>query len=162
MPYTYKEKTITNGITIAASIDLVWHAWTISERVSQWFAPMAVVEAQIGGAYELYFIPGNETSMNTKGCKITQLTKEEVLQFTWKGPDPFKEVMNEDGDLTIVTVTFEPNNEKGTKVSLEHSGFKDTEAWDNAFKWHEAAWNDVLSSLKSALENGEGILCCQP
>jgi len=54
---TTNNRTIINEITINAPLNLVWYAWTISERVSQWFAPEAVVEAIEGGAYELYFIP---------------------------------------------------------------------------------------------------------
>src|SRR5690606_28762688 len=99
----------------------------ISERVSEWFAPEAVVELREGGAYELYFIPGNRTSMNTKGCKITKLINEKELHFTWKGPDEFEELMNKEDELTIVNVSFKSINDNSTKVIVEHIGFKDHE-----------------------------------
>ena len=156
------ENVITKEITINAPVNLVWLAWTISERVSEWFAPEAVVEAYECGTYELYFIPGNREEMNTKGCKITRIEKEEVLCFTWKGPDQFSTIMNNENKLTNVNVSFQSMNEETTKVNIEHVGFKTDDIWTEAIRWHEMAWSGVLSSLKVALEKGEGNLCCQP
>ena len=161
MTISTNDKTIINEVTIHAPVDLVWYAWTIPERVSEWFAPETVVELKEGGAYELYFIPGNRTSMNTKGCKITKLINEKELHFTWKGPDQFEALMNKEDELTIVKVSFLSINDNFTKVVVEHSGLKDNEDWLEAINWHEMAWSGVLDSLKSALEKGEGNLCCQ-
>lgn len=36
---TTNDKTIINEVTINAQLHIVWYAWTISERVSEWFAP---------------------------------------------------------------------------------------------------------------------------
>ncbi|MCH1627723.1 SRPBCC family protein [Ferdinandcohnia quinoae] len=162
MTTTTNDKTITNEVTVQAPLDLVWYAWTISERVSEWFAPETVIEAQDGGAYELYFIPGNKTEMNTKGCKIINLVDGEELRFTWKGPDQFESIMNNENELTAVTVRFESVTTNSTKVVVEHTGFKDHDNWKEAIEGHQMAWAGVLSSLKSALEKGEGNLCCQP
>ncbi|MCG7344853.1 SRPBCC domain-containing protein [Sporosarcina sp. ACRSL] len=156
------DKAISKEVTIHAPLNLVWHAWTISERVSEWFAPETVVELREGGAYELYFIPGNHTNMNTKGCKITKLINDKELSFTWKGPDPFEALMNKEDELTIVNVSFKSINDHSTKVVVEHIGFKDHEDWTEAINWHQMAWSGVLQSLKSALEKDEGNLCCQP
>ena len=162
MTTTTNDKAIIKEITINAPLNLVWYAWTISERVSEWFAPETVVEAKEGGAYELYFIPGNSKGMNTKGCKITKLINEKELHFTWKGPDQFEAVMNKENELTKVKVYFELIDDDSTKVMVEHIGFKDNADWSEAINWHQTAWSGVLGSLKSALEKGEGYLCCQP
>ena len=162
MSTTTNDQAITKELIINAPLDLVWFAWTISERVSEWFAPETVVEAREGGAYELYFIPGNKTSMNTRGCKITKLIEEKELHFTWKGPDQFEALMNKENELTIVHVSFELVNDNSTKVIVKHTGFKRIEEWTEAINWHQMAWSGVLDSLKSALENGEGNVCCQP
>lgn len=162
MNTTSKEKVLTQTETIKVPLNLVWYAWTISERVSEWFAPEAVVEPKEGGPFELYFEPGNTTGMNTKGCKIIKLVEGKELQFTWKGPDQFTEIMNQDNELTIVNVHFEEVDKETTKVIVEHTGFKDNDIWADAVKWHQMAWSGVLHSLKSALEKGEGNLCCQP
>lgn len=159
---TTNDKAITVEVTINTPLDLVWYAWTISERVAEWFAPETVIEAREGGPYELYFVPGNRTSMNTRGCKITKLNHEKTLHFTWKGPDQFETLMNNEKELTTVQVSFDRVNENTTKVTIEHIGFKDNEEWHEAIDWHQMAWSGVLESLKSALEKGEGNLCCQP
>lgn len=100
--------------------------------------------------------------MNTKGCKITKFINEKELQFTWKGPDQFESFMNNENDLTTVNVSFTPIDEHSTKVVIQHTGFKDRDDWVEAINWHDMAWSGVLESLKSALEKGEGNICCQP
>lgn len=162
MTTTTNGKSIMKEITINVPLNLVWYAWTISERVSEWFAPESIVEPKEGGAYELYFIPGNKAGMNTKGCKITKFINEKELQFTWKGPDQFESFMNNENDLTTVNVSFTSIDEHSTKVVIQHTGFKDCDDWVEAINWHEMAWSGVLESLKSALEKGEGNICCQP
>jgi phenylpropionate dioxygenase-like ring-hydroxylating dioxygenase large terminal subunit len=100
--------------------------------------------------------------MNTKGCKIIKLVNEKELGFTWKGPDQFESIMNSENELTSVHVRFVAIDTKSAKVIVEHTGFKDDDNWKEAFEWHQMAWAGVLSSLKSALEKGEGSLCCTP
>ena len=151
---------IVKSIGIAASPELVWRAWTESGRITEWFAPAAKIEPVAGGAFELYFNPQNKESMSTKGCKILKLEAPEQLAFEWKGPDPFAAVMNEGGSLTVVEVTLEPV-EGETLVSLRHTGWKDSPEWAPAKAWHMEAWEQMLASLKSSLESGEGILCCE-
>lgn len=153
---------VLKEVTVNASLDLVWYAWTLSDRVSTWFAPEAAIEPKLGGAYELYFIPGNKEGMNTRGCKVTQLVDKKELHFTWKAPDQFADLMNDKDCLTIVQVSLEEIGPEMTKVTVEHSGFKADEQWAEALEWHKMAWSGVLGSLKSAIETGKGDLCCQP
>lgn len=158
----YVTNAVEKEIVVGTPVDLVWYAWTMADRVCQWFAPEAIVEAKDGGPYELYFVPGDKTGMNTRGCKILSLVPGNELIFQWKGPDQFQALMNKENELTTVQVTFESIDVSHTKVSVKHKGFLDGQAWDEAEKWHEIAWTGVLSSLKSALETGKGDLCCQP
>lgn len=153
---------VNNEITVNLPIELVWHAWTISDRVAQWFAPETNIETEVGGAYELYFVPGKKSGMNTKGCKILNMDHFKQLVFEWKGPDQFSSLMNETYPLTKVTVNFEKVRDDTTKVIVVHTGFKAGDAWNEAKQWHEMAWSGVLKSLKNALETGKGELCCQP
>ncbi|MBY0087947.1 MULTISPECIES: SRPBCC family protein [Brevibacillus] len=148
-------------IEVSSSIELVWWAWTRKERLVQWFAPDATIEPYLGGAYELYFHPANRDQMGTKGCIITHFEPKERLGFTWKGPDEFADTMNHEDALTYVLVTLSEAGGK-TQVLVEHFGWKEGEEWEKARGWHEMAWSHVLGSLKSALESGEGDLCCFP
>jgi uncharacterized protein YndB with AHSA1/START domain len=154
-------ESIREEVVVAASPDIVWHAWTISERVAVWFAPAANVEARVGGAYEVFFDPTNRNRMGTLGCKVTALEQQQRLEFQWKGPDQLAAIMNDESNLTVVRVTFTPEVE-GTRVAIEHTGWGDGEEWAKARAWHVMAWKQVAGSLKSALESGQGDLCCQP
>ncbi|WP_223067536.1 SRPBCC family protein [Paenibacillus caui] len=57
-------------------------------------------------------------------------------------------------------ITFQSLNGE-TKVTVKHEGWKGSEEWEQAKEWHVQAWEQVLSSLKSKLESGEGALCCK-
>lgn len=150
---------ITKQIYIQAPPELVWLAWTSSERITEWFAPMAIIEPEVNGKFELYFNPSNLQSMNTQGCTILSYEPVCTLSFQWKGPDPYAEIMNQEGHLTWVEVTFKPYD-SGTLVELQHQGWSDSLDAQQAKNWHVQAWEEMLNSLKSRMESGEGILCC--
>lgn len=146
-------------IDIAASKEKLWSAWTRSENVSEWFAPLANIEPMVGGAFELFFIPSDPNHMTTKGCSFLELIPNERLSFNWKGPDDYAELMNHD-PLTVVTVTFK--DEQGTtKITLSHTGFATGSEWDDSIKWHQLAWTQVLNSLKEFSESNVGNICCK-
>ncbi|ETT39265.1 hypothetical protein ABER99_18075 [Paenibacillus glucanolyticus] len=44
---------------------------------------------------------------------------------------------------------------------MEHTGWKDSQEWLKAREWDVNAWEDMLASLKSNFESGDGILCCE-
>jgi uncharacterized protein YndB with AHSA1/START domain len=151
---------IRTDVVIRSDLDLVWRAWTESDRITEWFAPAAEIEAKENGKFELFFDPANKDHMSTQGCKILKIDRPHALVFEWKGPDPFAEIMNQAGALTHVSVTFAPTDD-GTKVTVEHTGWGESDDWERAKQWHVQAWREVLDSLKSSMESGEGILCCK-
>lgn len=161
MPTVAQPDELQFSLTISTDPVLAWHAWTLSDRVTVWFAPEAIVEPKSGGAFELYFIPGNTESMNTRGCRITQFEPPRLLEFTWRGPDQFAGLMNCDDALTRVLVELQPEG-SGVRVDVLHSGFGHGPEWQDARQWHQVAWNEALQSLKGALETGDGVLCCAP
>lgn len=98
--------------------------------------------------------------MSTIGCAIVQYEEHKSFTFQWKGPDPFADIMNDCDNLTLVQIKVEPVQD-GTLVTLLHTGWKQSDEWNQAFEWHVQAWRQMLESLKSKLESGEGALCCQ-
>ncbi|NBI27448.1 SRPBCC family protein [Chengkuizengella marina] len=151
--------TVHTETFINSSIELIWRAWTESDRITKWFAPAAEIQLKNYGKYELYFDPTNKNSMSTIGCKLLDYEEPSFLEFQWKGPDEFNDVMNDEKELTIVKISLLPY-ENGTKLILEHTGWGTTDGWIKAKNWHIKAWEQALSSLKSNMESGEGILSC--
>ena len=148
-------------VSVEAPIDLVWRAWTETERVIEWFAPAANIVPVERGAFELFFDPSDHTRMSTIGCVITDIESRERLAFTWKGPDQFAQLMNEPAPATSVEVTFR-KAKSSTRVQIEHGGWGDGDHWNEAWEWHFKAWEEVLQRLVSGLESGKGLLCCPP
>jgi uncharacterized protein YndB with AHSA1/START domain len=155
------DEPVRAEVTIAAPRDLVWWAWTESDRVAAWFAPEARLDARPGGAFELFFDPSDHDHQCTKGCVFTLVEPRKRLAFTWKGPNEFAALMNDQDSLTSVLATLY-DQDGGTRVAVEHSGWGEGEEWAQARTWHQTAWEQVLGSLKAALESGEGLLCCAP
>jgi uncharacterized protein YndB with AHSA1/START domain len=147
--------------SIDAPLDLVWRAWTETERITEWFAPAANIVAEDGGAFELFFDPADHTHMSTIGCVVTAIEPMERLAFTWKGPDQFTQLMNEPLPATSVDVKFQEEGDR-TCVRIEHDGWGEGGMWVEARDWHLKAWEGVLQSLKSGFKTGEGLLCCSP
>lgn len=154
-------EAVRSQVLVAADQNLVWWAWTHADRITKWFAPVANIDARPGGAFELFFNPSDRVYDCTAGCTFTQVEPMSRLGFTWKAPKHLADLMNREGSLTSAIVTFEPAD-GGTLVTVEHSGWGEGEAWAGARQWHVMAWSQVLSSLKKALESGEGDLCCAP
>lgn len=49
--------------------------------------------------------------------------------------------------MTAVKVSFRPEMDGGTRITLEHTGWKDTVASLQAREWHVDAWRGMLASL---------------
>jgi len=134
-------------LRVDATADKVWQAWTQADEVVKWFAPEAHIEPWQGGAYELFWDPGNHDSMSTKGCRVTEFEPLRLLAFTWKGPDQYASVMNQPDRLTKVEVSLREKCKK-TRITVVHGGWGDGEEWAEARAWHVKAWDMVIRSLK--------------
>lgn len=139
--------TLEFKLTLNAPIEKVWHTWTDSQDITNWFSPEAHIELRIGGPYELYFDSSNHDHQSTKGCKITEIKPRTSLGFQWKGPDMYQETMTNPAPITYVHVTFESEGEK-THLTVNHGGWGKGEKWEEAKAWHVNAWEGVLADLK--------------
>ena len=134
-------------LSLRASIQEVWHAWTDSNIITKWFSPHANIEPKLEGLYELFFDPNNHEHQCTKGCKITRFEPYTHLSFSWRGPDELHYVMDPDKHQTHVHVSFRKNDE-GTEVTIIHDGWGIGKDWEVAKEWHNQAWIQVISSLR--------------
>lgn len=77
------EKILQKEIKVSAPIKQVWECWTTEAGVATFFAPEANIELQIGGQYEMYFLPqAPPGSRGSEGCKIRELDPLKRLVFS--------------------------------------------------------------------------------
>ena len=135
-------KQISCQIRIPAPVSQVWKAWTTEEGARTFFAPDCRIDLRVGGAYEMYFNPAApEGKRGGEGLTFLAIQPERTLSFTWNAPPSLPEVR---GQLTHVTLYFEPGEEGSTRLSLIHDGWGEGGQWDQAFEYFSRAWGEVV------------------
>ncbi len=147
------DKVIKKTAIVNAPVDSVWNAWITNEGAKTFFASDCKIEARVGGAYELYFDTEAENgSRGSEGCTIEQIEPLMLLVFTWNAPPHLSNVRKEH---TRVTVHFEPVSKNETRVTLEHTGWKEGKEWQKAYEYFNAVWGQVvLARLQYRFVNG--------
>ena len=146
------ERAIDKEVTVDATLDEVWAAWTTREGIVGFFAPDAKIEAHVGGAFQIHIDPGAPPGQ--KGAdemRIMALQPKKMLSFDWNAPPNLPEAR---AQRTFVVVRLYPLGERSTRVTLHHSGWGDGGEWDKAYAYFERAWPGVLANLKKRFDSG--------
>jgi uncharacterized protein YndB with AHSA1/START domain len=149
-----KSKDIDIEILIEQPVKSVFDAWVKPDLLERWLTRKAIVEASVGGAYELFWEPERPDRNSTLGCRITDLVPNAELSFNWKGPEEFAEIM---GDKTQVYLRLEQCPE-GTILRFVHTGWGSGQRWEKARAWQAEAWEEAIENLKNMLENTGKLL----
>jgi uncharacterized protein YndB with AHSA1/START domain len=149
---TAAERALEKSVVIAASLEDAWSAWTTREGIVAFFAPEAVVEPRVGGAFHVYIDPGAPAGQRgADDMRYMALQPRRMLSFDWNAPPSLPEAR---AQRTFVIVRFEPLAERQTKVTLHHTGWGDGGQWDQAYGYFDHAWGAVLGNLKKRFESG--------
>jgi uncharacterized protein YndB with AHSA1/START domain len=146
------ERALDKEVTIAATLDQAWEAWTTREGITSFFAPDARIEPRVGGPFQIYMDPGAEPGL--KGAdemRFMALQPKKMLSFDWNAPPSLPEARQQ---RTFVIVRFEPVTTTSTKVTIHHVGWGDGGEWDKTFAYFDRAWGFVLGNLKTRFEKG--------
>jgi uncharacterized protein YndB with AHSA1/START domain len=150
-----EERAISERMTVKASIDDVWRAWTTAEGIKTFFAPDAIVDARPGGLFEIHMDPTATAGLRgADGMVFLAVQEKKMISFTWNAPPSLPEARKQ---RTVVTVRFVPRGDLLTEVFLTHSGWGEPEAnneWGKAYDYFAKAWPNVLSNLKKRFESG--------
>lgn len=141
------DKIIYQSIKLKCNPQKAFEMFTVNDHLEKWLTQEADVEPEVGGKYELFWVPEDKENDSTIGCKILAFHPNKFLSFEWKGPKQFKHFMNNVRPLTHVAVSFIPCPE-GAEVHVFHTGWRDTPEWDAARQWFEKAWAMALSELQ--------------
>ena len=146
-------RSIQHTITVNAGIKEVWRAWTTEGGCITFFAPSCSIELVVGGAYEMYFLSDAKPGFRGgEGCTILACQPQKMLSFTWNAPPEMPEIR---AQFTHVTVYFESEGEKKTRIILLHDGWGGGELWDRAFHYFDRAWGKiVLPRLQQRFDSG--------
>ena len=86
-PAPLPERAIHEVITVKASVEEVWNAWTTTDGIKTFFAPDAEVELRVDGPFWIYMNPYAAAGM--KGAdemRIIGFQDKKMLSFTWNAP----------------------------------------------------------------------------
>lgn len=152
LPSWAAERAIDKEIVVPAALDKVWESWTTREGIRSFFAPDAVVEPRVGGAFHIHIDPlAQPGARGADDMRFMALQPMKMLSFDWNAPPHLPEAR---AQRTFVVLRFEPVDDKNTRVRLHHTGWGDGGQWDQAYAYFDRAWGNVLANLKKRHESG--------
>ena len=152
VPAHAAERAIDKEVMVPATLDAAWAAWTTREGVISFFAPDAVVDATVGGPFQIYINPYGEPGM--KGAdemRFLAVQPKQMISFDWNAPPHLPEAR---AQRSFVIVRFFVIDDKNTRVTIHHTGWGNGGEWDKAFLYFDRAWGNVLANLKKRFETG--------
>ena len=146
------ERAIDKEVVVDATLDQAWAAWTTREGIVSFFAPDAVVEPRVGGAFHIHMDPGAAPGMKgADDMRFMALQPKKMLSFDWNAPPHLPEAR---AQRTFVVVRFAALDDKTTRVTLHHTGWGEGGQWDQAYAYFDRAWGNVLGNLKKRYDSG--------
>jgi uncharacterized protein YndB with AHSA1/START domain len=133
-------------VTVPASLDAVWEAFTTREGLKTWLSPDARVDLRNGGEWTAIF-PGNTTG----GGTITDIVPKSELVMRAMAPEWFPSVRAE---RTTATFRFTPLGPDSTLVQLEQTGWHRTDEWDKAYDYLASGNAVLLDTLRRRFVSG--------
>ena len=151
-------KRLHKEVVVEASLDAVWHAWTTTEGIAEFFSPESNIELRIGGPYELFMSmaePDGQGKRGSQGCKVLSFIPREMLAFEWNFP-PRVPALRRSGAKTHVVLRFEELPGGKVRVRFDQLGWKEGPDWDKGYAYFDKAWDWVLANLKKHFEGTGG------
>ena len=147
-----EERAIDEKITVKASVDEVWKAWTTTEGIKSFFAPDAKVELRVDGPFEIYMNPFGVPGMKgADDMRIIGFQEKKMLTFTWNTPPSLPEARKQ---RSVVIVRFISRGDLLTDVTLHHVGWGEGGEWDKAYDYFAKSWPNVMKNLKKRFDDG--------
>ena len=144
-------QVVEHSVVIDAPIEAIWHAISTEEGLSEWIAPEARVELEIGGDYELYFWPENAVGdRGIEGTKVLSFVPNRLLSYWGSSPPKFEKVHSQN----VAWVTYSLRELETGEVEVRQYGCwpRFGETWEVEFRdWVQAAQKIGLEKLAQHL-----------
>jgi uncharacterized protein YndB with AHSA1/START domain len=147
---TSDPKRLDFAVTVPASLDRVWDAFTTVAGVTSWLAPQAVIEPQAGGKWEVSFGPGSSTA----GGTVLLVQPKTLLAIAAMAPDRFPTVRRE---RTTAVFLFDSNGPTATTVRLAQTGWQNGPEWDQAYAYLADGNAQLLEALYQRFAVGPAV-----
>ncbi len=140
-------------IDLDSNIQNVWEQLATKKGINSFFSPIANVDFQIDGLFEIIFDPSAPTGeQGAEGMRILAIDKPNLFGFTWNSPPSIPKIR---GQRTAVYIYLYSISENTTKLTFINSGYGLSSEWQEARDYFLNAWgNIVLPRLKYSLEQG--------
>ncbi len=146
------ERILNKEITVKASLDAVWNAWTTEEGV-KFISSKSNIELKRGGPYEWFL--DLEADKNGKrggqGAKVLAYLPKQMIAFSWTFPPSIPE-LRDTNQTTQVVVRFKDLKDGTILVKLAMHDWKEGKTWDDGWAYFDKAWEQVLNKLKLHFE----------
>jgi uncharacterized protein YndB with AHSA1/START domain len=139
------EKMLRFQVTVPATVDEVWKAFTTREGLTTWLWSDARVELKPGGDWLVLF-PGSSA-----GGTIVSVEPQKRLVISALAPEKYPTVRNE---RTRATFEFAPATPSGTIVTLVQTGWKTGPEWDAAYEYLSVGNAQLFAQLRQRFESG--------
>lgn len=151
-PAEISDRVMYKEVTVKASLDDVWRAWTTNEGAQEFFSPSTKIELRTGGPYEIYFnLAAPKGSRGGEGNKVLSFLPKSMLSFEWNAPPdfgPLREIR------TRVVINLETVGADSVKVKFSHLGWGANTEWNAVYDYFDKAWGYVLGNFKKRFETG--------
>jgi uncharacterized protein YndB with AHSA1/START domain len=145
-------RVLHKEITVPASLDEVWRAWTTAEGMAEWWVQDARIECAVLGTYELMLIPdAPEGERGSEGCRVLGYLPRAMFCFEWSFP-PSIPALRSTGAKTQVVLRFDEPSPGAVRVRLDQLGWQEGPDWDKGYAYFDPAWTWVLKQLQAHFE----------
>ncbi|HYC38427.1 MAG TPA: SRPBCC domain-containing protein [Usitatibacter sp.] len=154
-PALAHERALAKEVVVAAPVEAAFKAWTTNEGIQSFFAPEAFVEPRPDGRFSIHMNPYGAAGMKgADDMRVLGVQENRMLSFTWNAPPHLPDARRQ---RTVVIVRFEPLGESKSKVRLTHIGWGEGGQWDDAYKYFDRAWGNVLANLEKRFAEGKPV-----
>jgi uncharacterized protein YndB with AHSA1/START domain len=139
-------------VTIDASLDQVWAAFTTNEDLKHWWAPVVNIDFKIGGIIQASYNP-EATLGDASTIENTILSYDPGRMFSFrctKSPTgfPFADIIQK----TWTVAYFDAEAPDRTRIKLVANGYLESHEWKQMGEFFRTSNGQVLAKLKKYLE----------
>ncbi len=145
-------RILHKSVFVRSSLDQVWWKWATHAGLATFFGADNLIDLRPGGPFEIYFLMENPIGLRGgEGNLVLSYLPQKMLSFSWNAPPTIPEVRDHE-HKTWVVIQLEQRSPNTIQVALDHLGWLDGPAWDEAYEYFNNAWDIVLKSLTESCQ----------